>query len=341
MKNILILTPFYGNPGGAETFTADLIKEAKKCNRVTLLTFQPFDRQLESFVQAGNVKIYRMNWWIKQSKAWSGLSLKNIFSVIPQMVFASLSMCIKRRFDIVHGQGLLSGFVAVLLKRIFKVKAYVTLLALYDFKAWKGIRKAAVRFILNNCDIIFVEGENGKNDLEGLCDERIHGRIRIFQHWCDHDLFKPPDNRPNDKIRVLFVGRPIREKGKHIIEEAEKILNNPKYEFTYVENVSQQELAEFYKMAHICVVPSLYSEGYSRVVAESASCGCFVITSHNGSLPEMVKEFGISRSADGKNFADAIFNAVYFEEINKNHSYEYAKEHFSPKNAETFLNEYN
>jgi len=238
----------------------------------------------------------------------------------------------------VHGQGLLSGFVAVLLKRIFKVKAFVTLLALYDFKTWKGIRKATARFILNNCDIIFVEGENGKNDLEGLCDERIHGKIRIFQHWCDHDLFKPPANRPNDKIRVLFVGRPIKEKGKHIIEEAERLLNNPKYEFIYVENVEVEKLAELYKLAHICVVPSLYSEGYSRVVAESASCGCAVITSDRGSLPEMVDIWGISIDPTAENFANTIRN---HEWINGIWAYGHAKAHFNPKNAETFLNEYN
>ncbi len=342
MKNVLILTPFFSpNTGGAETFTDELIKEVNKCHNITVLTFQPFNQkapvmEMEYRHHGTFLKIFRMNWWVKQSKAWQGVSIRNMFSVIPQMVLRSLSLCIKNHYDIIHAQGLLSGYIAVSLRRIHKAKVFITLLAIYDFKKWdKGsLKYQIVEWTLKNSDIIFVEGKNGKKDIEELVDE---SKIRIFQHWCDQNLFRPPVSRPADKIRVLFVGRPTFEKGKHIIEDAEAILNNPKYEFLYVENIPYAELPKIYQMAHICVVPSLYSEGFARVVAESASCGCAVITSNKGSLKEMTNEFGYAIEPTPINFVEHI--EVYDNEDNET-SYKYAKENFNSKNATVFLKEY-
>ncbi len=92
-------------------------------------------------------------------------------------------------------------------------------------------------------------------------------------------------------------------------------------------------------MADVIVIPSLYPEGYSRVVIESASCGCAVITSNKGSLPEMVKEFGQSIEPTPIKFAVAIPDKFLkdWQEM----AFNYAKVNFSSKNAEVFLNEYN
>ena len=245
----------------------------------------------------------------------------------------------RRKHDIVHAQGLLSGLVAVWMKKIFKVKAFVTLLALYEFKEKGWLFNRVARYIFNNCDIIFVEGDNGKKDIDGLVSGE---KVKTFSHWVDQDLFKPPKERPNDRIRILFVGRPIPEKGRHIIEGAERLLNNNKYEFTYVENATQEELAKHYQRSHILVVPSLYAEGYVRVIAEGASCGCVVITSDRGSLPEMVRDFGLvfgSRSGDLKTFF-ALTNIFRYLNIWVDKSTDYAKNNFNKRNAEAFLNGY-
>ncbi len=335
MKNILFLTPFFSpNVGGAETFQDELIKELIKCHKVTVITFQPFTKKIEKEEFTHSLKIYRLSWWLKQSNAWQGTSLRNALSVIPQMAFKSFSLLVTNRFDVIHAQGLLSGFVAILLKKLFKTKVFITLLALYNFEDKSKEFNSFAKFILGNADMIFVEGKNGERDLRGL---GFGLKAKQFHHWCDQDVFKPPQVRTNGKVRVLFVGRPTFEKGKHVIEDAERLLNNSHYEFIYVENIPHKELPSIYQMAHIVVVPSLYAEGYSRVVIESASCGCAVITSNKGSLPEMVSEFGYSIEPTALNFLEHI--EIYKDDDNEI-SYQYARKNFSSKNAEDFLEEY-
>ncbi len=337
MRNILILTPFYPpNVGGAETFTEGLVKESSKCHNITVLTFQPFKKKSSPYEELSNsLRIYRLPWLIKQSGAWSGVSLKNMFSVIPQMAWKSVSLSLKNKYDIIHAQGLLSGLVAVLLKKLFPCKVYITLLALYGFSGQSSLFKNICKFIFSNCDVVFVEGANGKFDVAQVCDFR---KIKQFSHWCDQNIFCPPETRSSNKINVLFVGRPIPEKGRHIIEEAERILNNPKYQFVYAENISYAVLPKLYQMAHIVVIPSLYPEGYSRVVIESASCGCALITSDKGSLPEMVRGWGIEINPTPQEFAYQI-QKVHLDTAGKQ-AYDYAVKNFSPKNAEVFINEY-
>lgn len=313
---ILILTPFPPDGiGGAETFVKELIKEISKENEITLCTLK-----------------------IRHGKPWQGTSLKNIVSVFPKMATYSFILNCLKTFDIIHAQGLIAGLVAVLLKRIFHVRVYITLLALYDFDTQKGLVNRMAKFVLNNCDLIFVEGKNGAKEVEGLIGRDV--RIRIFNHWCDQEIFRPSEDRQSEKIRILFIGRPIPEKGKHIIQHAERTLSNSKLEFIYVENVPYENLPKYYQMADIVVVPSLYSEGFSRVVCEAASCGCAVIASNKGSLPEMVNHFGITCAPEeiGSRIKDVLFQD-YYKDMGKR-SYLYAKDNFSAKNCEVFLEAY-
>jgi glycosyltransferase involved in cell wall biosynthesis len=310
---VLILTPFPPEGvGGAETFVKALIKEASKENEITLCTLK-----------------------IRHGKPWQGTSLKNMVSVFPKMAVSSFILCCSKSFQIIHAQGLIAGLVAVLLKKIFRTKAYITLLALYDFDG-KGLVSKVSKFVLNNCDIIFVEGINGKKEVESLIGSHIC--IRTFNHWCDQETFKPLRERPVEKIRVLFIGRPIPEKGKHIIEGAERILNNPKYEFVYVENMPYEKLPELYQSCHICCCPSLYSEGMTRVVTEAACCGCAVITSNCGSLPEQVAGWGLAIEPTPENFAKAIEHVAQYIHMYTENSIYHASRNY--RSAEVFLEEY-
>lgn len=336
-KKILILTPFYPpNIGGAETFCEDLVFAIEKEHNVDVLTFMPFEGTAPNkhwYVGSKNaVTIYRIPWGIKHKTAWEGISFKNFFSVFPKMFFRTKSLIKANRYDIVHAQGLLAGLVAVLVhKRIF-----LTLLALYDFPSQKWYVQKLTKFILDRCEIIFVEGYNGMNDVNKLSSKYAY-KIRRFNHWTDQSVFCPPKKREPGR-RVLFVGRPIKIKGKHIIKRAQKILNSSNIEFKYVTKVKFQDLPKYYQWANIVCVPSLYDEGYSRVVMEASSCGCAVITSDRGSLPEQVKDFGHAVRAEPSAFAWAITDINY--KVDGEYAYEFAKKHFSVKNAEVFLREY-
>jgi glycosyltransferase involved in cell wall biosynthesis len=338
-KKILILTPFYPpNIGGAETFAEGLCNEAKKWFNVTVLTFQPFQGRAKAYEEfyypKGSLKIHRMRWLLNQG-AWKGISLKNFITVMPQMFFWSFVLLSKRKYDIIHAQGLISGLVAVLLKKVFKVKVFLTLLALYDFK--RGVISSVARYIFKNCDLLFVEGANGSDNIRWMVDER---KVRIFNHWVDQTIFKPMP-RMNDKIRVLFVGRPIPEKGRHIIEGAERLLNNKdKYEFTYLEDVSYKDLPAYYQRSHVVCVSSLYPEGYCRVVAEASSCGCSVVVSNRGSLREMCTDFGYIAEPRVKDFKEAIEEVSQNLKEHQDRCYQYALQNFNRSNADVFIGVY-
>lgn len=209
------------------------------------------------------------------------------------------------------------------------------MLALYELK---GIKLIIARNILNYCDIIFVEGGNGRKNVVDMGVREDN--IREFTHWCDQDKFKPFEGKSTEKVKVLFVGRPIPEKGKSILQNVERKLNNNRLEFNYVENVTYEELPNYYRNADVVCVPSQYEEGFTRVVIEAASCGCVLVTSNRGSLPEQVEEFGFSVPNERLGY---VIEEMLEDDIRSYYSgisFRYARKKFSKKNSEVFLNEY-
>jgi len=341
-RKILIITPFHlPNIGGAESFVDGLEEAAKKWFDVTTLTFQPFEGKAqkyeEYYYKRGSLRIHRIGWPIRHGRLWQGFGLINALIIAPRLAINASLLALHGKYDIVHAQGLISAFVGVWLKKIFKIKLFVTLLALYDFNERTRVFKWLVRFTLRQCDTIFVEGKNGRKDIEKLVSKK---KIVIFNHWVNQDIFKPGTVRCFDKIRVLYIGRAIPIKGRHIIEGAERLLNNPKYEFTYVENTPFKDLPKLYQDHHIVCVPSLYSEGYSRVVAEAVSCGCHVISSNRGSLPEMIEMIGEAIEPTARNFAKQIEYETTILQCIDEVSLGFAKDNFNQNNSRAFLNEY-
>lgn len=304
IENALIITPFFKpNIGGAETFAEDLAKALSKKYIVHICTIK----------------------WVKPI-IWEGMNLRKSLILLAKLFFPLLKMKLKYKYDKVYALGLMPSFLCVLLN----IKFSSVMLALYDFK-----RPNFFKHILNKSEKVFVEGQKGKEDMLnlGIKEEKI---VK-FQHWCDQSRFFWAE-RKNEKLRVLFVGRPIRIKGKHIIQECEKITQNIDYE--YIENIPYKDLPKYYKRADVCVVPSLYSEGFSRVVIEAASCGCVLITSNKGALPELVKGFGKTIEPKPENFKSLlIMLSLKKKDLEKLqlHTAMYAMQNFNVKNAEVFL----
>lgn len=94
------------------------------------------------------------------------------------------------------------------------------------------------------------------------------------------------------KFKLVMVGK--------VWETAEKISSNPwdddlRKVFKVIENdsqfirlgfVSDEGLVALYNMATAAVMPSIY-EGFGLPILEAMSCGCPVITTREGSLPEV------------------------------------------------------
>lgn len=304
MEKVLIVTPFFRpNIGGAETFAEDLAKALSKKYIVHICTIK----------------------WEKPI-IWQGMDFKSGAILCYKLIGPLLKMSMKYKYSKIYALGLIPSFLCFLLR----LKFNAVILALYDFK-----KPNFFRTILNRAEKIFVEGHRGKDDIFRLgVSEK---KIVEFNHWVDQNIFQY-DVRTNKRLKVLFVGRPIKIKGKHIIEECEKITEGIDYE--YIENVPYSSLAKYYKMADVCVVPSLYSEGFSRVVVEAASCGCIVITSDRGSLPELVRDFGWYVEPTPQKFAETLNGlkvSRVFIESKQIRTALYAREHFGEKNSEVFL----
>ncbi len=303
MEQVLIVTPFFRpNIGGGEVFADDLAKALSKKYIVHICTIK----------------------WTK-SILWEGMNFKKGFILAWKLFFSLWKMKRKYHYEKVYALGLIPSFLCVLLN----IKFSAIMLALYDFK-----RPNWFKFILNKAQKIFVEGNKGKEDMLnlGIKEEKI---VK-FHHWCDQTRFYYT-TKCNERFEVLFVGRPIRIKGKHIIQECEKLTKGVNYGF--IENVPYETLPKYYQDATVVVVPSLYSEGFSKVVIEAASCGCAVIASNKGALPEMVNPFGKVIEPTPENFANEITklqnNIDGLEKIQYNTAL-YALNNFSEKNAEVF-----
>lgn len=300
---ILILTPFYKpNIGGAETFCEDLSKELSKKYVVHICTIK----------------------WTKPI-LWEGLPVFKAINLFFKL--NSSFRKLKYKYEKVYAFGLVSCLVCLL----NRVKFNSIILTLYDFRD----HNALFAYMINKSQKVFVEGNNGKLNLvkKGIKEEKII----VFTHWADHSRFFYV-KRPEGKLKVVFIGRPIWIKGKHIIQTCEKMTEGIDYE--YIENVPYKDLPKYYQMADVCVVPCLYDDSYSRVVVEAASCGCVLITSNRGSLPEQVHDFGKAIVPTPENYRD-ILNKLkstrHGVEKIQVQTATYALKHFSSKNAEVFF----
>ena len=59
-------------------------------------------------------------------------------------------------------------------------------------------------------------------------------------------------------------------------------------------NATHEGIADYMRAADIVVVPSVWKEQYGRVAPEAMACGCTVVVSDIGALPELVGDAGVT-----------------------------------------------
>ena len=307
MQKALIVTPFFRpNIGGCETFAEDLAQALLK----------KYD-----LVHVSTIK------W-KKPIVWEGLSFRKAVRMVFKLASPTFKMVDEYKYDKVYALGLIASCVCCILNIPF----YTVMLALYDFKK----RNWFTRWILNRAEKVFVEGHAGEEDVINLGVPK-HNIIR-YQHWCDQSKFHPIDRKREGNLKVLFVGRPIPIKGKHIIQACEKLTEGIDYE--YIENVKYEDLPQYYQRADVLVVPSLYNEGFTRVVIEAASCGCIILASNRGALPELVEPYGFAIEPTPGNFKRMLVRwstSPRFVKLTQDTTFIFAQHNFSAKNAEVFF----
>lgn len=334
---ILILTPFFPpNIGGVETFCKNLVKELSKQYNTQVCTID----------------------WGKQ-KLFQGTGIKQFLDVFPKLLPKFLIMLEDTKFDIVHVQGFNAACMGALFKKAYGYKLYVTTHALYDFKDKGRLFRYFAKKILNSADKIFVEGDMVEQDILTL--GIVKNKVFKYCHWCDQEVFKPNDlarasviaqisqetaqgSMNSTQLVILCAGRlNMAEKGAWIVKAVEKELQGKEIKFVYAQGIPHEDMPKYFQMADICIIPSVYSESFPIVAIEAASCGCTLMVTDKGSLPELIKDFGsIAGESAGyvwgfKEMILEYYNNREALKINQQKTFEYAKEHFSPKNAEVFL----
>ena len=143
----------------------------------------------------------------------------------------------------------------------------------------------------------------------------------------DPTVFFPDPVRRNSTRKALAISQPViayfgrvtRDKGIHILIAALATLKNHSWHFLIDQHdskesmdwlqqtindagirdrvirftASHEDIADYMRAADIVVVPSLVKEQYGRVAPEAMACGCAVIVSELGALPELVGDAGL------------------------------------------------
>ncbi|GAB3091327.1 glycosyltransferase family 4 protein [Pseudomaricurvus hydrocarbonicus] len=111
-------------------------------------------------------------------------------------------------------------------------------------------------------------------------------------------------------IELLVVGK-LKQGGQ--TEALLKTLGL-KDQVRFVSGISTEALVDYYSAASVVVSPSLY-EGFGLPAGEAMACGCAVISSDGGALPEVVGDAGIIVPAGDSSALSEALGRVLSDEV--------------------------
>ena len=187
--------------------------------------------------------------------------------------------------------------------------------------------------LLKTCSVIVFNSEWSKSRFLTSLDEFfVKSQKLIVIHQSTN---KKNINFKNKENKIIFVGKLNHAKGYDIFGNAIiKILNKHKHWKALVIGDEEREkiifdhpklnvlgfqhhdkVIEYFKKASISVVCSRWEEPFGRTSLESASCGCAVIITNRGGLPETITNGIILNNLS----VDSVYAAI--EKLIKNKKY--------------------
>jgi glycosyltransferase involved in cell wall biosynthesis len=152
------------------------------------------------------------------------------------------------------------------------------------------------------------------------------------------------DRKINDKLKIIFAGRPLLSKGfPYLIEsltsidlpweleiagsipEKPELISKKLFLFLrdnrckFLGQISNNKLLEKMRNSHIFIFPSIY-EGFGQVLLEAMSCGLPVITTENTGGPDFIKDCDngfVTKIRDTKRTIEIINNLYNNEELRR------------------------
>jgi glycogen(starch) synthase len=155
----------------------------------------------------------------------------------------------------------------------------------------------------------------------------------VIPNFYDEVIFRKLPEIRKDK-EIVFLGRLVSDKGLHLLVKALHILASQRVYYTltvigegperesiiklvdechlqdrveFVGPKKGQELVAILNQHQVLVVPSVVRESFGIVVLEGLACGCKVVVSNGGGLPEAAGSFGVLfKSGDTDDLAKEI-----------------------------------
>ena len=184
-----------------------------------------------------------------------------------------------------------------------------------------------------------------------------NAKVSVLYNGIDFGIFKPPVKSDNDRVRLLYAGRIIPDKGvKELVLAFISVLNSldedkkdkislkivgfsgfdKGYEkdiFELVKNhscidcrnqVNADEMSSIYSDADIVIMPSKCEEAFGLAAFETMAMGLPIITTNSGAIPELAGDGAYIIDKSGnlvQNLSDAIlkiaFNKNFKEELSQ------------------------
>ena len=291
-------------------------------------------------------------------------NIKNSFLAILQLPFLIaaeflyiLAFFYKSKPDIIHAHwSLPQGLIGIIAKKIYKIPCVTSIHGSDVYALGFHLFKALNHMVIRNSDVCTANS---------MATARIarkvsgNGHIKVVPMGVDTEHFARSQNvaflKRKFKIEgpvILFVGRLIDWKGTvYLIKAMPEILQRfpaakvlmigsgpqkaellrltadigAEDHIVIIDRLPQQELAVYYSMADIFVLPSIVNEigeteGLGVVLLEAMACGLPVIGSRVGGIEDIIIDGQtglLARQKDSQDLADKIVKLLSDESLRK------------------------
>ncbi|MBI2653351.1 glycosyltransferase family 4 protein [Candidatus Woesearchaeota archaeon] len=260
----------------------------------------------------------------------------------------------KEKINLVHAHWIIpQGLIGAILKKKYRIPLIVTIHGSDLFPLKNKLFKKLQKFVVNNADFITVNSKTAEKELISRFPH-VKNKVKIIPMGIDTNLFKPKNVKnkyqkyKNNKI-LLFAGRINEQKGieyliKAMQEVVSKIKNaklliigngehrknleklaaglNLTNSVEFLGFKSHKELADYYNLADVFVLPSVTSkigtEAFGLVLVEAMASGTCVIGSSSGGIKDIInngKNGLIFQEKNSKELTDKIIKMLTNEKL--------------------------